>query len=212
MMGVSILSEKTEKKTNPVIRTALLFMIAFTIICGGIYTALCTGIVQVIFPDKANGSIIEIEGKKYGSTLLAQEFTGDEYLWGRIMNVDIGTYTDNQGNPAIYSGPSNKTPAGEEMEALIAERVAKIKAANPDMAEEKIPVDLVTASGSGLDPDISPEAADYQIARVAKARNISEEDVKATVDKYTKGRALGIFGEPSVNVLKVNLALDGILK
>ena len=202
----------SEKKKNPVIRTALLFIIAFTIICGGIYTAVCTGIGQVLFHDKVNGSIIEIDGKKYGSSLLAQEFTGDEYLWGRIMNVDTGTYVDDEGNPVMYSGPSNKTPAGDELQELINERVAKLKAANPDMDESKIPVDLVTASGSGLDPDISPAAADYQVARVAKARNMSEEEVKAVIKKYTTGRTFGVFGEPRVNVLKVNLALDGILK
>ena len=202
----------SEKKKNPVIRTALLFIIAFTIICGGIYTAVCTGIGQVLFHDKVNGSIIEIDGKKYGSSLLAQEFTGDEYLWGRIMNVDTGTYVDDEGNPVMYSGPSNKTPAGDELQELINERVAKLKAANPDMDESKIPVDLVTVSGSGLDPDISPAAADYQVARVAKARNMSEEEVKAVIKKYTTGRTFGVFGEPRVNVLKVNLALDGILK
>ena len=202
----------SEKKKNPVIRTALLFIIAFTIICGGIYTAVCTGIGQVLFHDKVNGSIIEIDGKKYGSSLLAQEFTGDEYLWGRIMNVDTGTYVDDEGNPVMYSGPSNKTPAGDELQELINERVAKLKAANPDMDESKIPVDLVTASGSGLDPEISPAAADYQVARVAKARNMSEDEVKEVIKKYTTGRTFGVFGEPRVNVLKVNLALDGILK
>lgn len=206
------MKENEKKNVNPVVRTSLLFFLAFTIICGGIYTGICTGIAQLLFPDKANGSIIEVDGKTYGSALLAQEFAGDEYLWGRIMNVDTGTYTDDDGNPAMYSGPSNKTPAGEELEALVAERVAKIKASNPDMGDTPIPVDLVTASGSGLDPDISPAGAEYQVKRIAKARNMSEDDVRAVIDKYTTGRSFGVFGEPAVNVLKVNLALDGILK
>ncbi|MGI6070375.1 MAG: potassium-transporting ATPase subunit KdpC [Blautia sp.] len=206
------MKKNREKKKNPVIRTAFVFLVAFTVSCGGLYTVLCTGIAQLFFPGKANGSIIEIDGKKYGSTLLAQEFTGEEYLWGRIMNIDSETYTDDEGNIAVYSGPSNQSPAGEELEALVAERVEKQKEANPDMAGEKIPVDLVTASGSGLDPEISPAAAKYQIARVAKARDMKAEEVRAIVEKYTTGRAFGVFGEPRVNVLKVNLALDGILK
>ena len=202
---------KQEKK-HSVLLTAVLFFLTFTVITGGIYPAVCTAIAQVLFPSQANGSIIEIDGKKYGSALLAQEFVGDEYLHGRVMNVDTGTWTDDDGNVAIYSAPSNKTPAGAELEEAVAERVAEIKAENPDMGDTPVPVDLVTNSGSGLDPEISPAGAEYQVKRIAKARGISEDEVREVIKKYTRGKTLGVLGEPGVNVLKVNLALDGILK
>ena len=171
-----------------------------------------TGISQVLFKDKANGSIIEVDGKKYGSVLLAQQFTGDEYLWGRIMNIDTETFTDDDGNALMYATPSNLSPASEEYEALVKERVERIRKTNPTVKEEAIPVDLVTCSGSGLDPHISVAAAQYQVERIAKARNLDTEEVEEIIDKYTKGRMLGIFGEEVVNVLEVNLALDGILE
>ena len=128
------------------------------------------------------------------------------------MNVDTGTFTDKNGEPLAYAGASNKTPAGSELEAMIAERVEKIRAAHPEKGEEPIPVDLVTCSGSGLDPEISPAAASYQAERIARERNMEVEDVEAVISKYTTGRFLGIFGEPRVNVLKVNLALDGLIE
>ena len=111
----------------------------------------------------------------------------------------------------MYAAPSNLSPASEEYEALVAERVEKLRAANPDMEEIAIPVDLVTCSGSGLDPHISPAAAEYQVARIAKANDITEDEVQAIIEKCTDGRFLGLFGEETVNVLKVNLMLDGIL-
>ena len=171
-----------------------------------------TGISQVLFKEKANGSIIEIDGKKYGSVLLAQQFTGDEYLWGRIMNIDTETFTDDEENALMYATPSNLSPASEEYEALVKERIERIRKANPTVKEEAIPVDLVTCSGSGLDPHISVAAAQYQVERIAKARNLDTQEVEEIIDKYTKGRMLGIFGEEVVNVLEVNLALDGILE
>ena len=199
---------KTLKEVLP--RAAVIFVI-FAILTGLVYTGVLTGIGQLIFPNQANGSIIEIDGKKYGSALLGQQYTDEAHMWGRIMNIDVSTYTDEEGNPLLYAGPSNKTPAGEELEALVAERVEKLRAANPDMEEAAIPVDLVTCSGSGLDPHISPAAAAYQVSRLAAHTDFSEEEIQAIIDKYTEGRFLGIFGEPRVNVLKVNLALDGIL-
>lgn len=191
---------------------ALLLCVVLTLLCGLVYPLLITGIAQLAFPQKANGSIIEVGGKKYGSTLLAQQFTGDEYMWGRIMNLNTSAFYSNEGVPLLYSGPSNKTPAGEELEQLVATRVAKIQAAHPDKAGQPIPVDLVTSSGSGLDPHISPAAAEYQVGRVAAHRGIPESEVRAVVERYTQGRFLGLFGEPTVNVLEVNLALDGILQ
>ncbi|MDU4938575.1 MAG: potassium-transporting ATPase subunit KdpC [Clostridium sp.] len=195
-----------------VAKKAFICIIVFTVICGLIYPLVMTGISQVLFKDKANGSIIEVDGKKYGSVLLAQQFTGDEYLWGRIMNIDTETFTDDDGNALMYATPSNLSPASEEYEALVKERVERIRKANPTVKEEAIPVDLVTCSGSGLDPHISVAAAQYQVERIAKARNLDTEEVKEIIDKYTKGRMLGIFGEEVVNVLEVNLALDGILE
>ena len=128
------------------------------------------------------------------------------------MNLDVSTYQDEDGNTLMYAAPSNLSPASEEYEALVAERIEKLRKSNPDMNEEAVPVDLVTCSGSGLDPHISPAAAQYQVARIAKANDMTEESVREIIDKCTDGRFLGIFGEETVNVLKVNLMLDGILE
>lgn len=195
-----------------VLNRALKFILVFIIICGVIYPVFITGVSQLLFKDKANGSIIEVNGRKYGSSLLGQEFTGDEYLWGRVMNLDTTTFKDENGNSLMYAVPSNLSPASEEYEKIIRDRVEKIKTANPDKNNEEIPVDLVTSSGSGLDPHISIAAAKYQVERVAKARNMNIEEVEDIIEKYTEGRTFGIFGEKRVNVLQVNLALDGILK
>ena len=159
---------------------------------------------------KANGSIIEVDGKKYGCELLGQQYADDAHMWGRIMNIDVSTYQDEDGNTLMYAAPSNLSPASEEYEELVAERVEKLRAANPDMDETAIPVDLVTCSGSGLDPHISPAAAEYQVARIAKANDMTEDEVRTIIEKCTSGRFLGVFGEETVNVLKVNLMLDGI--
>ncbi|MDO5388259.1 MAG: potassium-transporting ATPase subunit KdpC [Clostridia bacterium] len=199
-------------KTNKhILPRAIGIFIIFTIMCGLLYTGVVTVIAQAIFPEKASGSIIEIDGKKYGSELLGQQFTDEGHMWGRIMNVDVSTYTDSEGNAVMYGAPSNLSPASDEYKVLVAQRIEMLRKANPNMDESAIPVDLVTCSGSGLDPHISPLAAQYQVSRIAKARNLSEKDVEAIVAKCTKGRLLGVFGEETVNVLKVNLMLDGIL-
>ncbi|MGN0983222.1 MAG: potassium-transporting ATPase subunit KdpC [Gemmiger sp.] len=190
---------------------ALGLVVVMTILCGFLYTLVCTGLNQLLFPYQANGSVIEIDGKTYGSELLAQQFTQPEHLWGRPMSLDLASFTDEEGNPAMYAWATNKSPAGEEEEATVQQRVDALLEADPSMEGTPIPVDLVTVSGSGLDPDISPEAAAYQVHRIAEARGLSEQEVQAVIDQYTTGRFLGIFGEPRVNVLKVNLALDGIL-
>nr|WP_325297401.1 potassium-transporting ATPase subunit KdpC [uncultured Dysosmobacter sp.] len=186
-------------------------LLVMTVLCGFLYTVVCTGISQVLFPRQANGSVIEINGKTYGSELLAQQFTRPEHLWGRPMNLDVTSFTDGEGNPVMYAWAANKTPAGEEEDALVKERINALLDADPSMEGTPIPADLVTVSGSGLDPEISPEAAAYQVHRIAEARGMSEEAVQAVIDRYTTGRWLGVFGEPRVHVLKVNLALDGIL-
>lgn len=187
-------------------------LLAMTILCGLVYTVAVTGVGQLLFPKQANGSIIEADGKTYGSALLGQPFTDEGHLWGRIMNVDTTTFTDENGNPVLYAWASNLSPASEEYDALVAQRVDALRKANPDMAEAAIPVDLVTGSGSGLDPEISPAAAAYQVSRIAQARDMTEAEVQAVIDRYTTGRFLGIFGGARVNVLRVNLALDGILE
>ena len=199
---------KTLKNVLP--RAATIFLI-FTLLYGVVYTAVVTGIAQLVFPDKANGSVIEVDGKKYGSELLGQQYTDEGHMWGRIMNIDVSTFKDENGKTLMYAAPSNLSPASEEYEALVKERVEKLRKANPDMDETAIPVDLVTCSGSGLDPHISPAAAEYQVARIAKANDISEDEVREIIKKCTDGKFLDVFGEETVNVLKVNLMLDGIL-
>ena len=188
------------------------FLLVFTIICGMVFPLFITGISQIFFKDKSNGSIIEINGTKYGSELLAQEFTSDKYLWGRIMNLDTSTFKNENGEVLLYSAPSNLSPASDEYKKLVEERVEKIQKANPEKGDEPIPVDLVTSSGSGLDPHISVAAAEYQVDRIARERNMSKDEVESIIDKYTNNRFLGIFGEETVNVLQVNLALDGKLE
>lgn len=196
---------------NVLSRAVVIFLI-FTVLCGVVYTGVVTGIAQLIFPDKANGSMIEVDGKKYGSELLGQQFTDDTYMWGRIMNIDISTFTDENGKMLMYAGASNLSPASEEYADLVAKRVEELRAANPDVDETAIPVDLVTCSGSGLDPHISPAAAEYQVPRIANARGISEDEVRDVIEKCSSGKFLGVFGEETVNVLKTNLMLDGILE
>ena len=200
------------KELKSTLLKALTIFLIFTFVCGILYTGVGTGVAQLFFPEKANGSIIEVDGKKYGCELLGQQYTDDAHMWGRIMNIDVSTYKDENGHTLMYAAPSNLSPASEEYEALVAERVEKLRAANPDMDETAIPVDLVTCSGSGLDPHISPAAAEYQVARIAKANDMTEDEVRAIIEKCTDGRFLGLFGEETVNVLKVNLMLDGILE
>lgn len=199
------------KTLKQILLKGTLIFVIFTLVCGVLYTGAVTGLAQVLFPKQANGSIIEVDGKKYGCELLGQQYTDDGHMWGRIMNIDVSTYTDENGKALMYAVPSNLSPVSEEYGALVEERVQRLRAANPHMDETAIPVDLVTCSGSGLDPHISPTAAKYQVARIASVRGISENQVNDIIDKCTEGRFLGIFGEKTVNVLKVNLMLDGII-
>lgn len=199
------------KILKSVLPKAFIIFVILTVLCGVIYTSVITGVAQIFFPAQANGSIIEVNGKKYGSELLGQQYTDNKHMWGRIMNIDVSTYLDQDGNPVMYSAPSNISPASEEYKKLVSERVKKIQAAHPDQKGTPIPEDLVTNSGSGLDPHISIAAAKYQIQRIAKAQNISSQKVKDIINQCTDLRFLGIFGEKTVNVLKVNLMLDGIL-
>lgn len=181
------------------------------LLCGVIYPLMVTGISQIFFSKTANGSMIEVDGKRYGSQLLGQQFADDTHMWGRIMQVDTDTFRDAKGRSMMYAVPSNLSPASKEFAELVEERVTMIKEANPDAKMDAVPVELVTSSGSGLDPHISVAAATYQIPRLAVRNQQSEAQVEEIIDRYTTGRFLGIFGEPVVNVLEVNLALDGIL-
>lgn len=181
----------------------------FTVVCGLGYTLVVTGIAQVAFPYQANGSLIKVDDKIVGSELIGQNFEDEDHMWGRIQNVSIVEGED--GELMAYGAPSNLSPASEEYRQLIDARVKKIRAANPDADMDAVPVDLVTCSGSGLDPEISPDAAEYQVPRLAKATGKSEDEVHDIIARCTKGRFLGVFGEPTVNVLKVNLMLDGAL-
>lgn len=199
---------KTWKQIVP--RAAAVFLI-FTVVCGILYTGIVTVAAQLFFPEQANGSMIEVDGKVYGSVLLGQQYTDEKHMWGRIMNVDVSTYKGKDGKTLMYAAPSNLSPAGEEYEALVAERVEMLRKANPEMDETAVPVDLVTCSGSGLDPHISPAAAEYQVARIAEANQVEEDYVRELIEKCKEGRFLGLFGEETVNVLEVNLMLDGIL-
>ncbi len=183
------------------IKPAILIFIAFTLICGGIYPAVVTGIASVAFPRQAGGSFItDKTGKTVGSSLIGQPFSDPKYFWPRPSATSDFGY-----NP-MASGGSNLGPTNPDYLKDIGERV---KALHDTGISGKIPAEMVQASASGLDPDISPEAALIQIHRVAKARGMSEDAVRKLVAAHTEGRQLGIFGDPRVNVLQLNLALDG---
>lgn len=199
------------KKRNNILSEACGIFLIFTLLCGVLYTGVVTVAAGLLFPKQANGSIIEADGQQYGCELLGQQFTDDGHLWGRIMNIDVSTYTDESGKVLMYAVPSNLSPAGKEYGMLVEQRVEKLRYANPDMGDTAIPVDLVTCSGSGLDPHISPSAAEYQVARVAKAKNMTGQEVRDIIKECTDGKFLGVFGEETVNVLEVNLMLEGIL-
>jgi K+-transporting ATPase KdpC subunit len=185
------------------IRPALMAILIFTLLTGVIYPLAVTGITQLVFPHQANGSLIISNGQSVGSNLIGQQFDDPEYFWGRLSATGPFPY-----NAAASSG-SNLGPTNPALLDAVQARISALKAADPTNTQ-LIPVDLVTASGSGLDPDISVAAALYQIPRVARERNMSEAAVRALVDQYTKGRQLGFLGEPRVNVLELNLALDGM--
>jgi K+-transporting ATPase ATPase C chain len=185
------------------LRPALVSLVLLTFITGVIYPLVVTGIAQVIFPLQANGSIIMKDGKAVGSGLIGQPFDQPQYFWGRLSATGPFPY-----NAAASSG-SNYGPLNPALLDAVKGRVQALKDADPSNTAP-IPVDLVTASGSGLDPHISIAAALYQVHRVAQARGLTDNAVKALIDINTEDRQLGFLGEPTVNVLKLNLALDGL--
>ncbi len=188
---------KNMKKALKILRPVVVCFIVMTIICGVLYPAFVTGVAQLVFPKEANGSIITVtmkDGTKkdFGSKLIEQEFTKPQYLIGRPMGV------------------SNLSPVGKELKEIVEKRVDWWHSFDKTNKKD-IPADLVMGSGSGFDPDITPKGAEYQVERIAKARNISDDAVRDIIKKYTTGRFIGFWGEPSVNVLMVNLALDGLI-
>lgn len=183
------------------IKTSLLMLLALTLITGVAYPLLVTGIAQLVFPNQANGSLIYQNGKLAGSELIGQPFDDPKYFWSRPSATGPFAY-----NAAASSG-SNLGPTNEALLQAVAARVQALRQADSSNTQP-IPVDLVTASASGLDPHISPAAAYYQVSRVARARNLHEDFVRQLVEKHIAGRQLGFLGEPRVNVLRLNLALN----
>jgi K+-transporting ATPase ATPase C chain len=186
------------------IKTATAVFVFFTLLTGVIYPLLITGIAQVLFPNQADGSMIKAsDGSEVGSSLIGQSFALPKYFWGRLSATPGDSYN------ATSSGGTNYSVQNNSLQKEVEARIAALQAADPGN-NASIPVDLVTASASGLDPHISPAAAYYQVSRIARERGLSEDKVRALVRKHVETPFLGIFGEPRVNVLILNLALDSL--
>jgi K+-transporting ATPase ATPase C chain len=183
------------------LRTAVISILLFTILTGLLYPLAITGIAQLVFPSQANGSLIKNGGKVVGSALIGQPFSDPKYFWSRLSPTSPYQY-----NAAASTG-SNYGPLNPALLSEVSQRISDLKKVD-SLNAQPIPVDLVTSSGSGLDPHISIAAALYQLPRVARVRGLSVDKVRDLVNEYTEGRFLGILGEPGVNVVKLNLALD----
>ncbi len=192
-------------------RPALMILVLLTLITGVIYPLAVTGIAQLVFPHQANGSLIVLGGKAYGSGLIGQQFDDPKYFWGRLSATGAFPYNAFNAETLTGSSGSNYGPLNPALLEMVQGRVDALKAADPQNTSP-IPVDLVTASGSGLDPHLSMAAAIYQVHRVAQARGLEYSQVQTLVEQYTLGRQFGFLGEPTVNVLRLNLALDGIVQ
>jgi K+-transporting ATPase ATPase C chain len=184
------------------VRNAVSMLLVMTLITGIAYPLVTTGVAQVLFRHQANGSLIEKDGKPIGSELIGQSFDDPRYFWGRPSATSPQPYN------ATGSNGSNQGPTNPALRDAVQQRMDALRKADPDNVAP-VPADLVMASGSGLDPEISPAAAHYQVARVARLRHLDVTQVQALVAKFTQGRQLGLLGEPRVNVLELNLALDG---
>ena len=180
---------------------ALRMLVALTVLTGIAYPLLVTGIAQLAFPHQANGSLVESGGKTVGSTLIGQPFSDPKYFWSRPSATSPQPYN------AMASSGSNQGPRNPALADAVKDRVKALRDADPE-SKAAVPADLVTASGSGLDPEISVAAAEFQVHRVAKARGLTEDKVRALVSANTSGRTFGVLGEPRVNVVSLNLALD----
>lgn len=198
-------------------RQAVLVTVVLMVICGFLFPCVLTGLAGVIFPHQAGGSLIEVDGKVVGAENVGQEFTEDYYLWSRPSayhyNVYVEdaegnqTYRDGSEYPGLSSGSNNYAPSNPALTERVEADLENFLAKNPDVKREDIPTDLLTASGSGLDPHISPASAEVQVPRIAKASGLSEDTVRELIAENTQGKALGIFGEETVNVLETNLAI-----
>ncbi len=189
------------------LRAAIISLVVFTVLTGLLYPAVITALAQALFPYQANGSLIMQNGKPAGSALIGQNFDDPKYFWGRLSATGPVPYTAFNGDTLTGSSGSNYGPLNPALIDAVKARLDALKAADPGNTAP-IPVDLVTASASGLDPHISPAAARYQVNRVAKARGLDPARVQQLVDQFTEGRQFGFLGEPRVNVLELNLALD----
>jgi K+-transporting ATPase ATPase C chain len=186
------------------LRPALVVFVLLSLLTGILYPLVVTGVGQVVFARQANGSLLQVGDRIRGSRLIGQPFSSARYFWGRPSATSPQPY-----NGAASSG-SNQGPTNPALESAVNERIAALRAVDPENTA-RVPVDLITASGSGLDPHISPSAAEYQVARVARERRVLPEEVRALVRQATRGRTFGILGEPRVNVLALNLLLDAQL-
>ena len=193
------------------LRPALVGLGIFTILTGLVYPLVVTGLAQVIFPSQANGSLIVRNGQPVGSALIGQSFDDPKYFWGRLSATSPAPYTAFNGDKRTGSSGSNYGPLNPALLEAVQARIKALQEADPTNTAS-IPVDLVTASGSGLDPHMSSASAAYQVGRVARARGLSEGAVRQMVAQHTEGRTLGLLGEPRVNVLALNLALDDVKK
>ena len=204
-----------------IIQKSIGVSIALMILCGLIYPLVMTGISQLIFNKQANGSMIVVDGKEVGSELIGQSFTDPKFFRGRVSSVNYNTYTEEDTKPGedgkaaysgVGSGSQNLAPSNEALKERVEKDIEDFLEAHPGVKKEDIPTDLLTSSGSGLDPNISPKAAEIQIPAVSKASGISETDLIKLINKYTEGKSLGVFGEPRVNILKVNIEIAIISK
>ena len=204
-----------------IIKKSILVSIVLMILCGLIYPLVMTGISQLVLNKQANGSMIVVDGKEVGSELIGQNFTDPKFFRGRVSSVNYNTYTEEDMKPdengkaaysGVGSGSQNLAPSNNALKERVEKDIEDFLEAHPGVKKEDIPTDLLTSSGSGLDPNISPESAKIQIPAVSKASGISETDLQKLVNKYTEGKSLGIFGEPRVNILKVNIEIAIILK
>ncbi len=203
-----------------VLKQSLVVSLVMLILCGLIFPLFMTGISQVIFNKKANGSIIEVKGKKVGSELIGQSFTDERFFKGRISGVNYNTYSKedtipNKDGEIVYlgvaSGSQNLGPSSEILKDRVKKDIDEFLKNNPTVKKENIPTDLLTSSGSGLDPNISIKSARIQIDSISKSTGISKDDLNEIIDKSVQGRSLGVFGEKRVNVLNLNLKVAGKL-
>lgn len=209
--------KESVKKMLHSTRQAVSVTIILMIICGLLFPCLLTGISSVIFPKQANGNIITVNGKAVGAEYVGQEFTEDYYMWGRPSAYHYNTYTEDEDGTKKYndstefagigSGSNNYAPSNPKLVERVEKDIETFLEKNPEVNREDIPTDLLTASGSGLDPHISPESAKIQIPRIVKASGLSEDKVQEIIENNTKGKFLGIFGEEIVNVLMVNIEI-----